>query len=72
MSLVWDHVESRGYAELNLLFTGCGTLESLPHFSHEAAFERIGPMPCLGNSGTAGPNWKGRGEPAPRALVWES
>lgn len=42
-------MESRGYAELSLPLTDCDTLESPPHFSHEAAFERIGPVPSLGN-----------------------
>lgn len=39
---------SRGYAELSLPLTG--TLKRWPHFSLEAALERIGPVPFLGST----------------------
>lgn len=41
---------SRGYSELSLPLTGCGTLESQPHFSQEAALERIASVPCPGST----------------------
>lgn len=41
---------SRGYSELSLPLTGCDTLESQPHFSQEAALERIAPVPCPGST----------------------
>lgn len=41
---------SKGYAELATHLIGCVTVEIWPHLSPAAAFRRVGPPLCLGNT----------------------